>query len=392
MAKILIIGPIEKFGGRELEAGFIASVLNKDHKVEVFSTGNITDWSQLYEMVGGIKMQSLKQLLYRKYALLKPATFLSFIRNKRKEPIFFYVNNAFNSKFLKSKEKRVLEDVIINYDLVFIIAHLRTLRTKEIIEISNRLEKPVIFRTTGEIELKGQPPEYLKNVNLFLHHSEKNASLLHNKLQNTPYHIIDQNSYMETGLLKLPLPKRKVNSFICVARLAPEKNLINLISYFEEFSEESDELTIVGTGILYEKLLTKSRNIKNIKLTGHLSIEEVRKIYKDIECAIIPAYTEAGPLVGIDAMAAGKVILSTNVGAMPDRLAGTENDFWFRPEEKETFKNQFERIKGLEASEVFEITKKNRNTYIERYSKEVVSDQYFNSVTGVLKNKIKKCI
>ena len=118
----------------------------------------------------------------------------------------------------------------------------------------------------------------------------------------------------------------------------------------------------------------------------------MRKIYENIECAIIPAYTEAGPLVGIDAMAAGKVILSTKVGAMPDRLAGTKNDFWFSPEERESFKCQFERIKGLATSEVFEIGEKNRNTYIERYSKEVVSDQYFDSVTGVLNNKSKECI
>ena len=75
MKKILIIGPIEKFGGRELEAGFIASVLNNDFDVDVFSTGNITDWSQLYEMVAETKMHSLKELLYEKLYFLKTRYF-----------------------------------------------------------------------------------------------------------------------------------------------------------------------------------------------------------------------------------------------------------------------------------------------------------------------------
>ena len=391
MKKILIIGPIEKFGGRELEAGFIASVLNNDFDVDVFSTGNITDWSQLYEMVAETKMHSLKELLYKNYTFLKPATFLSYIRNKRKEPVFFYVNNAFNSRFIKSRENEILKNLIRGYDLIFIIAHLRTLRTKEIIEISNNLNKPVIFRTTGEIELKEKPPEYLKYVNLFIHHSERNADILHKKLQNSFYDIVDQNSYMENGLLNLHLPKKKINRFITVARLAPEKNLFNLISYFEEFSDENDELTIVGTGILYEKLLARSQKVQNIKLTGHLPIDEVRKIYEEIECAIIPAYTEAGPLVGIDAMAAGKVILTTDVGAMPDRLMNTSNDFWFKPDDKESFKKEFERIKSLTDSEVFKIGEKNRNTYLERYSKAAVSEQYINSVSSIFENKSTKC-
>ncbi|MGY5850403.1 glycosyltransferase family 4 protein [Salegentibacter sp. F14] len=392
MARILLIGPIEDLGGRELEAGFAASVLHYDFEVDVLSTGNITDRSQIYEMVGDIKMRSLKQLLFKRYAFLRPAALLSYLRNNKKEPVYFYINNRVNSRFLKLRENEILKDVLINYDLIFIIAHLETLRTKEIIKFSKLLKKPVIFRTTGEIELTGEVPSYLKDVDLFIHHSIINANNLHPKLNFNNYTIIDQNSYMEEGLLGLDLPKRKVNRFITVARLAPEKNLFNLISFFEEFSDENDELTIVGTGRLYSELLAKSRDIKNIKLMGHLNINEVKELYRDIECAIIPAYTEAGPLVGIDAMAAGKIILSTEVGAMPERLANTNNDFWFEADNGESFKKQFEKIKNLTDAEVYRISEQNRNTYIERYSKTAVSKQYYKCITDILKNNSKVCL
>ena len=46
---MLIIGPIGDFGGRELEAGFIANSLSDNYDVEICSIGNITKNSQVYE-------------------------------------------------------------------------------------------------------------------------------------------------------------------------------------------------------------------------------------------------------------------------------------------------------------------------------------------------------
>ncbi len=383
--KVLIIGPIEDLGGRELEAGFIASVLKEDFDVDVLSTGNLTGFSQFYEIVDGIKMTSLKQMLYKKNWILRPATILSYLRNRRKEPLFFYVNNKVNSRLIKPRENKILREIIQKYDLIFIIAHLQTLRTKEIINFSRELNKPVVFRTTGEIELSGGAPAYLKDVNLFLHHSLINAHNLHNKLKTDNYTIIDQNSYMEPELLKIPVVKRKVIRFVAIARLAPEKNLFNLISFFKEYCEEDDELLIVGTGKLFSELSSIIGKTPNIKLMGHLSLKELKRIYTNCECAVIPAYTEAGPLVGIDAMAAGKIILSTKAGAMPERLEKSSNDFWFEPADKLSFKRQFERIKNLNPQEVYEVAKENREIYMKKYSKNIVSEEYLKWVKQTLK-------
>jgi glycosyltransferase involved in cell wall biosynthesis len=389
--KILIIGPIEHFGGRELEAGFIASVLQEDFEVSVLSTGNLTNNSQFYEIIDDIKITSLKQLLFEKHNFLKPATLLSYIRNQKKETLYFYVNNRINSRFIKQRENVILKEVIQKYDLIFIIAHLLTSRTREIIEFSSQYRKPLIFRTTGEIELSGEAPSYLRKVNMFLHHSVTNAKKLHGKLNSNNYEILDQNSYMESDLLQIPVVKKKVKKFVAITRLAPEKNLFNLISFFKDSCEKNDELLIVGTGKLYSKLFSITKSIKNIKLMGHLSINELNNIYQEMDCAIVPAYTEAGPLVGIDAMAAGKIILSTEVGAMLERLQDSHNDFWFQPEDKESFKKQFERIKNLSSSEVYRIAEKNRSVYIQNYSKKEVSDKYRNSVSQLLQKSSKAC-
>ncbi|WP_029035395.1 glycosyltransferase family 4 protein [Salinimicrobium terrae] len=383
--KILIVGPIEDLGGRELEAGFVASVLKEDFDVSVLSTGNLTHTSQFYETADGIQMVSLKQLLYKRYWPLRPASFLSYLKNRRKAPRYFYVNNKFNSKFIKSRENEILKEHISNHDLVFIIAHLETLRTREIIEYCDKMKKPVIFRTTGEISNQTFPL-YLHKVAHFLHHSMHNAQRLHEKLSEITWSKIDQTAFFEDKLLDIPCVDKIPTAFGVIGRLSPEKNLENLISYFSENGNEKDTLYIVGDGELGMKLKMLSANRSNIEIIGSIAYQEVSEFFKKIHCFIVASYTEAGPLVGVEAMAAGKLILSTKVGAMPERLQETDNDFWFEPDDERSFREQFERIKSLDPSQVYEIAGKNREVYIERYSKRTIAEEYLSSVKQILKN------
>lgn len=380
--KVLIIGPIEDFGGRELETGFVASVLKKDFEVSVLSTGNISPKSQFYEICEGIRMTSLKQSLFKKYKLLRPATILSYLRNGRKEPIYFYVNNKFNSRLIKSREKSILKETIEKYDLIFVIAHLQTLRTKEIIELSEELEKPLIFRTTGKI-LKQKFPPYLQKVNHFIHHSDLNARSLHEEINGPKYHIIDQTSFLESELLKIPLANKRVTNFGVIGRLSPEKNLENLILYFKESSDLSHTLYLVGEGELRLKLEKICAGIPNIRIIGSIASTDTPGFFEEIDCLILASYTEAGPLVGVEAMASGRLLLSTKVGAMEERLRGTGNDFWFEADDQGSFEIQFKRIKELDSGEISKIAMNNRNAYLKKYSQKEIAESYINAVNFV---------
>ena len=53
-------------------------------------------------------------------------------------------------------------------------------------------------------------------------------------------------------------------------------------------------------------------------------------------------------MVGLEAMAAGKIIISTDVGAMKDRLLGTKNDFWFDLNTIDELNQIFEKLNTLE--------------------------------------------
>lgn len=385
MKKILIIGPIGDEGGREIEAGFIASALSDHFEISVFSTANITKVSQLYHYAFEGKITSLKEALYRNYFSLRPAALLSYYKNGKKAPVHYYVNNKLNSgKSLKLKEKEQLEKVIAKVDCVLIIAHLFSLRTKEIIDIASEDNKKIIFRTTGSINERRTFPDYLEKVTHYFHHSHDNAHTLHNCIKNQNYSIIDQSAANEELLLKIPPLKWQPSIFVAIGRFSAEKNFKYVISEFKNLSEKSHKLYLIGDGELRESLVKEKGDCENIIFVGQKTSKEVAKFFRKVDCLIIASRHEAGPLVGIEAMAAAKIILSTPVGAMPERLKDTRNNFWFDPNEEQTFRKEFKRIKELSPVAAEKISINNRNKYLESYSREKISNLYYHSIDRIL--------
>ncbi|UZH55632.1 glycosyltransferase [Salinimicrobium tongyeongense] len=331
-------------------------------------------------------MTSLKEVLYLNYISLRPAALLSYYRNGQNAPVHYYVNNRFNSgKGLKIKEREQLRKVIGEVDSVFIIAHLFSLRIKEI-SIASEAKKKIIFRTTGSIELRKTFPDYLEKVTHFFHHSHDNAHKLHNYIKNRNYSIIDQSAPNEELLLKIPPLKRQPSNFVAIGRFSAEKNFQFLISEFKKFCHELDKLYLIGDGELKTWLLEEKGGNENIIFMGQRTSGEVAEFFRSVDCLIIPSLHEAGPLVGIEAMAAAKIILSSPVGAMPERLKDTLNNFWFEPEDGGSLEREFKRIKNLSLKETEEISLSNRKNYLKSYSREKISNLYCHSIDRILGN------
>ena len=391
--KILIIGPIEDFGGREMEAGFIAEALSIKYHVDICSTTNISQKSQVYEFNFNGNITSIKQEVFKKHRVLRALAYLSFVKNKKKEPRYYYVNNNLSQKLgFQKKEQIIIFDLLSKYDGLFILANLETFRTKEIISFSKKLNKKVIFRTTGEIRLTKYFPKYLNEVSVFLHHSESNAISLHNCDDLKNYKIIDQTAQHEHQLLLINQLSKTVTKFGVISRISRGKNIEVLINYFLKSAEISDKLYIIGDGELKDLFIKKYKDHRNIFFQGYISNENLHKVFENFECLIIPSASEAGPFVGVEAMAAGKIILSTETGAMPDRLKNTYNNFWFQADNGKSFEQQFNRIKSLMPSEVFAIGEKNRIIYNQNYSKRNIAEKYRNAVYEILTNRSEICL
>jgi len=81
-------------------------------------------------------------------------------------------------------------------------------------------------------------------------------------------------------------------------------------------------------------------------------------------------------LVGIEAMAAAKLILSTKVGAMAERLKNSGNDFWFDIEDQSSFFDSLAVINNLNDPEFQKIANTNREVYLTEYQFTVIKRKY----------------
>ena len=106
-----------------------------------------------------------------------------------------------------------------------------------------------------------------------------------------------------------------------IGRIVKEKGLRELISSLPilKVSYPNVNLVIAGDGKYLEKLKSlakKSLVEKNMVLLGE--IKESRKFYEIVDILVLPSYYEAMPLVLIEAMAAGTVVVTSNVGCISE--------------------------------------------------------------------------
>jgi glycosyltransferase involved in cell wall biosynthesis len=381
--KILIFGPIGNFGGRELESGFIASVLSSKYEVAICSSGTITKNSQVFDFNKNLKVFSVKELLFDKYLDIKLLTYFSFFKNRFKGTISSYSNNAVIKRFFDydKKVQIVLDELIKDYDLIFICAQLSSGLVSKVIDISEINGKKILFRTTGTIASIDY--KFIDSVDCFIHHSVNNA----NKIEKDKCHnyvIIDQCAYNEEALLKIPLVENNISNFLVLSRLSPEKGIEEIIDFFLRVCFENDVLFIAGNGVLENDLKIKYPNSKNVKFQGFVNSYKLSRLFGEIDCLIIPSPEESGPLVGVESMCTGKVIISTRVGAMQERMKDTFNNYWFDYNNFESFKKVYFDVKSLNKKQIKKASVSLRYKYEKEYSMHKIGEKYLNILSKTL--------
>lgn len=145
----------------------------------------------------------------------------------------------------------------------------------------------------------------------------------------------DEDFYFRKDTMK----NDKIN-LLFVGRLSPAKGLLNLLNVSKSLGNKY-KINIAGDGPLMETLLEEvnKNNLNNIDLLGSIAHNgKLKKLYEASDIFILPSLTENFPKVICEAMATGLPVISTNVGAIPDKLTNLHNVLLFDPEDEERLK------------------------------------------------------
>jgi glycosyltransferase involved in cell wall biosynthesis len=125
----------------------------------------------------------------------------------------------------------------------------------------------------------------------------------------------------------IPTPVPDVARIACVARFVEQKGHLVLIDAFDRLTREGVEieLDLVGDGPLRSVIEDRIRALeleKQIRLLGWKNSEQVREIIESSRALVLPSFAEGLPVSLMEAMALGRPVIATQVGAVGELIEG----------------------------------------------------------------------
>ena len=150
--------------------------------------------------------------------------------------------------------------------------------------------------------------------------------------------IIIGNYGAHTNIYHNEYNNKKENEFIFVGQLIERKGLIDVLEAFQRFSSIHNNwnLRIIGSGHLSEKVIHSMNSNPQIIFENFLQPAEVSARLRGAKVFILPSRLEHWGTVVCEAAASGcALILSTNVGSLPDLLLNGVNGTVFKSHDVE---------------------------------------------------------
>lgn len=280
---------------------------------------------------------------------------------------------------------------IKNYDVVHIHMASRrsTFRKGKYIRIAKKNGKKVIvhihgaeFKTFYEKECSESKKKYVREI---LKLSDV-IVVLSEEWKKYFKHLVDENKIKVIyNAIVIPEDFKKdldTQKILFLGRFGKRKGIYDLIDVMERIVKKYPELTLYAGGdgeIEKVKTLVTKKNLDcNIKILGWIKGEEKEKLLKEVSFYILPSYNEGMPMSLIEAMAYKNVVISTNVGGIPEVITNNENGIIIEPGDKE------ELYKKL--SYLLDKTNEDIRTKLSKNARQTTEEK-FN-----IKNNIKKLI
>ena len=122
-------------------------------------------------------------------------------------------------------------------------------------------------------------------------------------------------------------------NFICLRAHEPLYNIPCILQAFQKVLTELPEatLTLVGTGSEHEVLMAmvKEMELKNVSFTGRVDNKEIYRYLDMADIMLSSPKVDNMPVSLLEAMNAGLLVISSNVGGVPYMIEANKNGYLF---------------------------------------------------------------
>lgn len=137
--------------------------------------------------------------------------------------------------------------------------------------------------------------------------------------------------------------------YLYFGRLSEEKGIITLLKAFQTLDAK---VYIVGTGPIMEdiKEFIVLHNMKNVRVLGFMSGQELKDIVGNAKAVILPSeWYENGPYSAIEALQMYRPIIGSNIGGIPELV--DKNGFLFESGQFLDLASKIKKMQCLKATE-----------------------------------------
>ena len=161
-------------------------------------------------------------------------------------------------------------------------------------------------------------------------------------------------------------------TFVCVARLSAQKGHLLLLDAAAMLLRRgvSFDLVFVGDGEMRATIESAidARGLRgNVRITGWVSGDAVRDEILAARAMILPSFGEGLPIVLMEAMALGKVVLATRIAAVGELVRHGESGWLFSPGSAEDAAEAMQACLNASCATLAEMGAAGRRTVLERH-------------------------
>jgi glycosyltransferase involved in cell wall biosynthesis len=164
-----------------------------------------------------------------------------------------------------------------------------------------------------------------------------------------------------------------------IGRLSAEKGILNFVQALPEILSDRKDLHVIicGEGQLKESVMASilTERLQNlVEFPGWISHDDLPRYMNNLQLLVIPSYTEAGPIIMIEAMACGTPVLATPVGEVPETIRDGETGFIMENNSPECIAANV--IRALSSPDLDKIAYNGRRFVIKNYTFEKNVEQW----------------
>lgn len=151
------------------------------------------------------------------------------------------------------------------------------------------------------------------------------------------------------------------------------------------------ELHLIGkNGIYAEELQKKYGRYPWFKLIGKIPREELMKRYAEADVICFPSWWENMPMVCIEAMLCGGIVIGSNSGGMSEIISNEENGFLIPPHQPQILAETIQKAINLSEQRRQEISQNAQKRIRDDFSMDTILQQTISYYQQVINNSIKK--